>query len=111
MLPLESPSDAIKDQAVTARQTVTKLVVVTTSQACNNARYPEQKDLVNSLLQASRPLVAVAVRQSHGIASCTAVRATLAIYGFNPASLRMLFPYGFAGAYTAERRRQQCSRK
>jgi hypothetical protein len=37
VLPLESPSDPIIDQAVTARQTVTKLVVVTTSQACNNS--------------------------------------------------------------------------
>lgn len=53
---------------------------------------------MNPLLQASRPLIAVAVRQSHVIASCTAAPANLATYGFNPASLRVLFPYGFGGA-------------
>ena len=40
----------------------------------------------------------MAVRESHVIASCTAARANLATYGFNPASLRVLFPYGFGGA-------------
>lgn len=59
---------------------------------------PGQKDLVNPLLQASRPLIAVAVRQSHVIASCTAARANLATYGFNPASLHVLFPYHFGEA-------------
>lgn len=49
---------------------------------------------MNPLLKASRPLIAVAVRESHVIASCTAARANLATYGFNPASLRVLFPYG-----------------
>ena len=53
---------------------------------------------MNPLPQASRPLSAVAVRQSHVIAFCTAAPANLATYGFNPASLRVLFPYGFGGA-------------
>jgi len=69
---------------------VNELVVVTTSQAWNNALVPKQKDLVNALLQTGRPLIVVAVREPYDIACFTAEPTYLAIYGFNPVSLRAL---------------------
>jgi beta-N-acetylhexosaminidase len=84
-----NPSDTTIAQAAAAANR-NELVVVTTSQAWNQALNPKQKDLVNALLQTGRPLIALAVREPYDIAYFTAASTYLVVYGFNPVSLRAL---------------------
>jgi beta-N-acetylhexosaminidase len=84
-----NPSDTTIAQAVAAANR-NELVVVTTSQAWNQALNLKQRDLVNALLQIGRPLIALAVREPYDIAYFTAASTYLAAYGFNPVSLRAL---------------------
>ncbi|MEU5597403.1 glycoside hydrolase family 3 protein [Streptomyces sp. NPDC020298] len=79
-----APSDATVTRAVTAAQDVDAVVVATYNVTASSG----QKALVDRLVGAGRPVVAVAVRNPYDIAVLPVVRSYLATYSWTDVELR-----------------------